>query len=247
MDQHDAHCELRRQISAPLKSGEFSDLTFLCEGQRIPAHRIIVCPQSPVIQAACTGSYKQETGVYEIKDVSFDVVRQMVEYLYTGRYQVPSSQDSDDKKQNAVLPLVFHARMVDVADTYIIKGLKSLSMANFKKSARRDPDDCAFLRSIVDIYSLQCESSQVLRDIVVESVRERLARCLDFSKDGLLYEITKQVPSFCHDLIGSLFSKPMLGYCTRCGPEKLVEVVPLHCGCKNCEGFASTLAEQRSL
>ncbi|KAK8913277.1 hypothetical protein VCV18_011750 [Metarhizium anisopliae] len=62
MDQHDAHWELRRQISAPLKSGEFSDLTFLCEGQRIPAHRII----------------EKETGVYKIKDVSFDVVRQMV-------------------------------------------------------------------------------------------------------------------------------------------------------------------------
>lgn len=152
--------------------------------------------------------------MYEIKDVSFDVVRQMVEYLYTGQYQVPSSQDSDDKKQYAVLPLVFHARMVNIADTYIIKGLQSLSMANFKKSARRDPDDYAFLRSIVDIYSLQCESSQVLRDIMVKSVRERLARCLDFSKDRVLYEITKQVPSFCDDLIGSALSKPVLGYYT---------------------------------
>ncbi|KID85333.1 BTB/POZ fold protein, partial [Metarhizium majus ARSEF 297] len=235
--------EARRQMSETRKSGEFSDLTFLCKGQRIPAHRIIVCPQSPVIHAACTGPYKeQETGVYEIKDVSFDVIRQMVEYLYTGRYEVPSSQDSDGKKHYAVLPLVFHARMVDVADAYLIEGLQSLSMAEFKKSITCVEDNCTLLRSIVDIYSLQCESSQVLRHIVVESLRERVARSLDSSLKGMLYEITEQVPSFSQDLIGSVLIKPMLGYCTRCGPEKLVEV---QCGCKNCGKGGASILEER--
>ncbi|KAF5132945.1 hypothetical protein E5D57_003567 [Metarhizium anisopliae] len=132
---------------------------------------IIVCPQSPVIHAACIGPYReQETGVYEIKDASFDIVRQMVEYLYTGQYEVPSSQDSDGKKHDAILPLVFHARMFDIADTYLIKGLQSLSVTEFTRSATREPDDCTFLRSIIDVYSLQCESSKILRDVVVESI-----------------------------------------------------------------------------
>ncbi|KAF5131531.1 Kelch-like protein 30 [Metarhizium anisopliae] len=103
MVQYEAPCEARRQISEARKSEEFSDLTFVCGGLRIPAHMIIVCPQSPVIHAACIGPYReQETGVYEIKDVSFDIVRQMVEYLYTGQYEVPSSQDSDGKKHDAI-------------------------------------------------------------------------------------------------------------------------------------------------
>ncbi|KJK84705.1 hypothetical protein H633G_11551 [Metarhizium anisopliae BRIP 53284] len=103
MVQYEAPCEARRQISEARKSGEFSDLTFVCGDLRIPAHMIIVCPQSPVIHAACIGPYReQETGVYEIKDASFDIVRQMVEYLYTGQYEVPSSQDSDGKKHDAI-------------------------------------------------------------------------------------------------------------------------------------------------
>ncbi|KAG8412147.1 hypothetical protein J3458_014341 [Metarhizium acridum] len=167
----------------------------------------------------------------------------MVEYLYTGQYEVPSPQEPDDEeKRDAISPLVFHARMFDIADTYLIKGLQSLSMANFKESVRRDLDNCAFLRSIVDIYSLQCESSKILRDIVVESVRERTVRHLDSSAEEVFDEITDQIPNFTKDILSSVLHEPILGRCSHCGYDKLVPVVPLQCRCKACgKGGASSL------
>ncbi|EFY89470.1 BTB/POZ domain protein [Metarhizium acridum CQMa 102] len=215
-----APCEARLQISEARRSGQFSDLTFVCGGQQIPAHRIIVCPQSPVIHAACIGPYReQETGIYEIKDVSFDIVRQMVEYLYTGQYEVPSPQEPDDEeKRDAISPLVFHARMFDIADTYLIKGLQSLSMANFKESVRRDLDN------------------------LVESVRERTVRHLDSSAEEVFDEITDQIPNFTKDILSSVLHEPILGRCSHCGYDKLVPVVPLQCRCKACgKGGASSL------
>lgn len=167
--------------------------------------------------------------MYEIEDVSFDIVQKMVEYLYTGRYEVPSSQDPDGNKYYAVSPPAFHAKMFDVADKYLIKGLQSLSVAEFKKLASRDADDYALLRSIIDIYSLQCKSGKVLRDIVVESVKERGARGLDSRAGKVLDEITDQIPSFTKDLLHSLLNRPITGHCTpcQCGIDKRDQLLPV--------------------
>jgi hypothetical protein len=39
-------------------SDKYSDLTFVCEGQKFKVHRAVVCTQSPVIAAACDGAFK---------------------------------------------------------------------------------------------------------------------------------------------------------------------------------------------
>lgn len=107
--------------------------------------------------------------------------------------------------------------MVDVADAYLIEGLQSLSMAEFKKSITCVQDNCTLLRSIIDIYSLQCESSQGFRDIVAEYVRDRLTRGLDPRAKEVLGEITGQIPSFTKDLLDSLLKKGISGVCSHCG------------------------------
>lgn len=167
--------------------------------------------------------------MYKVKGVLFDAIQQMVEYLYTGQYKVPSSQDSNNKKNNAVSPLVFHARILDITNTYLIKGLQTLSVAEFKKLASRDVDDCALLRSVIDIYSLQYKSGKVLRNIVVKSVREQGAQGLNSRAGKVLDEITDQIPSFTKDLLHSLLNKPITGHCTpcQCGIDKRDQVPPV--------------------
>lgn len=45
-------------ISKLLGSGDYSDLTLVCEGETFKVHRAIVCSQSPVIAAAVNGCFE---------------------------------------------------------------------------------------------------------------------------------------------------------------------------------------------
>ncbi|CEJ55685.1 hypothetical protein PMG11_01929 [Penicillium brasilianum] len=45
-------------LSRCQKSGEFTDLVLVCEGERINVHKVVVCSQSNVLHAACTGNFK---------------------------------------------------------------------------------------------------------------------------------------------------------------------------------------------
>lgn len=40
-----------------LASGEYSDLTLVCRGQEFRVHKMIVCTQSPMIDAALKGDF----------------------------------------------------------------------------------------------------------------------------------------------------------------------------------------------
>lgn len=156
----------------------------------------------------------------------------MVDYLYTGQYEVP--RPDSDEQCDTVLPLVFHAKMLDLADKYLIAGLQSISVAQFKQAVRGERDTCSFLRCISQIYSLQCESSKTLRDTVIDSVRERISQPLGSDVKEALDIVTDQVPSFTQDLLHSFLEMPILGYCSHCGPGKLVPVISLQCWCKIC-------------
>lgn len=167
----------------------------------------------------------------------------MVEYLYTGHYKV-QPRDSEDKC-DAASPPTFHARMFALADKYLIDGLQNLSAAEFKKAVRCEESTCSLLRSINEIYSLECESSQTLRDIIVQSIRARTLPPLKSDVAEALDEITNQVPNFTKDIFISLLRQPMLGYCDHCGRDKLVPLVSLQCRCKSCgKGGASLLGER---
>jgi hypothetical protein len=41
-----------------MHSGQFSDLTLVCQGQEFKIHKLVACPQSPVFAAAVKGEFK---------------------------------------------------------------------------------------------------------------------------------------------------------------------------------------------
>ncbi|KAK3897540.1 hypothetical protein C8A05DRAFT_19718 [Staphylotrichum tortipilum] len=41
-----------------LESGDFSDLTFICHGEKFRVHKAVVCTQSAPIKAAVQGGFK---------------------------------------------------------------------------------------------------------------------------------------------------------------------------------------------
>ncbi|KAL7939201.1 hypothetical protein V8C35DRAFT_275055 [Trichoderma chlorosporum] len=237
----------RRKLGAQ-NNGEFCDLQIVCNGHVLPVHRVIVCLQSPVIKAACTGSFAESEGSYEIKDCSYDTVKRMVDYLYTGNYEVYQEEPPEEPingpswasacetplpskqppKKRAPSELIQHVKMYCLADKYLIDGLLTLSKNEFKKAIRDERNTATFCEFVAEVYDLQFESSQALREIVVESVRERIAvpplkPKVQEALDGVLDE----VPEFAADLARSYIRRPLLGHCTTCGSHKLVKVSTL--------------------
>ncbi|KAL7906129.1 hypothetical protein GGI35DRAFT_458828 [Trichoderma velutinum] len=250
---------LCKQMSSAQNNGEFCDLELVCDGYIISVHKVIVCLQSPVIKAACTGQFAESAGRYEIKDCSYHTAKKMVDYLYTGDYETgrPGPVAADTCKispdgeiawyatapSEVVSEVVQHIRMFSLADKYLIDGLLELSKTKFRKAIREERDTCVFSRFAAEVYDLQCESSKILRDIVIESIRERVAVTplkpdVQQAVDGLIDDI----PEFAGDLARSYLQRPILGHCTTCGTHKLVSISTLQCRCAECgKGSASPL------
>jgi hypothetical protein len=165
----------------------------------------------------------------------------MVDYLYTGNYET-LSQDSSGQCEN-VSAMVLHARIFSLADKYLIDGLRTLSWTKFEEAVRHEQNTCIFLQSVPEIYALQSTLSGILRNIMIESVRERTAwpplkADVKQSLDGIIDENHE----FARDLLKSYSLRPILGHCFNCGNHKIVPISPLQCRCEKCgKGGASTL------
>ncbi|KAK2668729.1 BTB/POZ domain [Fusarium oxysporum f. sp. vasinfectum] len=61
--------EERKLMQKAQKAGQFTDFAFLCKGKKIPVHKIIICAQSKVFNAACTNDFKEaRSGVYDLSE-----------------------------------------------------------------------------------------------------------------------------------------------------------------------------------
>ncbi|PON25785.1 hypothetical protein TGAM01_v205222 [Trichoderma gamsii] len=70
-----------------MKSGQFSDLTLVCQGEEFKIHRFVACSHSSVIATALKGDFKEaQSGVITVELFDADTVRRMVEYMYTEDY-----------------------------------------------------------------------------------------------------------------------------------------------------------------
>merc|ERR1739848_837938 len=67
------------------KKRKFTDAEVLCNGTRIPVHRMMLAAVSPVFEAAFTSEMQEgASATYEIKDSSPEAVEAMLQLVYTG-------------------------------------------------------------------------------------------------------------------------------------------------------------------
>ncbi|KAL5091713.1 hypothetical protein Trisim1_002927 [Trichoderma cf. simile WF8] len=155
-----------------LRSGQFSDLTLVCEGKEFKIHKVVACPQSPVLSAAVSGEFKEsQTGIVQIELFDSETVRRMVEFLYTGNYDcnhppnppkqnyfVGSIQDvTPAKSTSSAVPVpvaaastpdtLIHVRVNAIADYYGIQGLTLLANQKIQQAYQAKWDAKAFLTS----------------------------------------------------------------------------------------------------
>ncbi|KFA81331.1 hypothetical protein S40288_08310 [Stachybotrys chartarum IBT 40288] len=113
------------------EASKFIDYAFVCEGQRIPVHKMIVCSQSPVFDRACISGFKEADEKFTIDDYSLDTIHRLADYLYTGHYNEGMADGCSNANANAnVNPndaLSINATMFALADEYQIGGLQTVS------------------------------------------------------------------------------------------------------------------------
>jgi BTB/POZ domain-containing protein 9 len=78
---------LSSQLGALLHSTEFTDVTFIVEGKRFPAHRVLLASRCEYFRALLFGGMRESKPEAEIvlKETSAQSFRFLLKYLYTGR------------------------------------------------------------------------------------------------------------------------------------------------------------------
>lgn len=76
---------LLTSIEALCTSDTYSDVTLIVDGQKFPAHKVILAAQSRYFQALLFGDLKESSqSVIELKEVAVDPFKELLKYIYTG-------------------------------------------------------------------------------------------------------------------------------------------------------------------
>ncbi|KAH7147901.1 hypothetical protein DER46DRAFT_629941 [Fusarium sp. MPI-SDFR-AT-0072] len=248
--------EDRLRMQKARESGEFTDFAFVCEGQAIKVHKIIVCGQSTAFQKACTGKFKvplvakhtcmptdkaQEasSGIYDLNDHPLDIVNRMVEYLYTGTYATPDDAD-----------LLTHATMFTLADKYGIGGLQELAIKKYLECLDESCNYHDFASSISQVYNLPRETSKTLRVGALVFARDNMGTALAATElAAVIDEFMYDCPEFARDLLSLSLRFSRMGTCDNffCDSRGTVPIEILQCRCQKCgKGGASAGLSLRS-
>ncbi|XP_031616758.1 modifier of mdg4-like [Contarinia nasturtii] len=78
-------------IYESMANGDFVDMTLAVDGQLIKVHRLVLSVCSPYFQEMFTSMPVSQHAFVFLKDVSFDVVMKLVEFMYHGVVTVPKN------------------------------------------------------------------------------------------------------------------------------------------------------------
>ncbi|KAF5233575.1 hypothetical protein FANTH_12491 [Fusarium anthophilum] len=209
------HIEERKLMHKAQKVGQFTDFAFLCNGTQIPVHKVIICAQSKVFNAACASDFQEATsGVYDLSEYPLEHVELMVNYLYVGHYEDPN-------RDAPKLPLSTHLSMLILADKYIIEGLKSEAKSSYtRRLKQKDVEMEDFLESLPVLYELPVAASKDFIDAAVAHTREAVLPCI--CKNASM-PVVGQISDACHDFLSdvlmSIMSTPLRSRCSDCSKQ----------------------------
>ncbi|KAF5556620.1 hypothetical protein FMEXI_1092 [Fusarium mexicanum] len=179
---------------------EFTDFTFICGAVQFPVHKVIVCSQSKVFHAACTGPFKESsTNEFDLSESSVDHVTWLIDFLYKGAYGVESSKDST---------LADHIYMFAMGDMYGIEPLAQYAAEQFRTGIYDTLNLQDILALIPKVYNSPPEHRQELRKQVVEFVKSPFHRNKEEIDAREWYDdMAEQCPDFIKDLLLSFFDR----------------------------------------
>ncbi|EED11610.1 BTB/POZ domain protein [Talaromyces stipitatus ATCC 10500] len=206
----DDSAEMLNLLASLYLNPQYSDLTIICGTEVFPVHRNIVCPRSSYFARSCGGNFKEALGTIELKDQDPNLIRKVLQFLYTGDYTFEIDGD-EEKEDNLGQPssqdhsrgfnaCQFHVRMYAQADYFQIDGLKSRAERYFRGSFLDQPSKDPFEAIITEIYTSIPESDEQIRDAAIELTMDNLETLRNGTEVILLDGFLKRSPAFAADL-----------------------------------------------
>ncbi|KAF5630283.1 hypothetical protein F52700_7305 [Fusarium sp. NRRL 52700] len=212
--------EERKFMQRSQKAGQYTGFAFLCRGTKIPVHKVIICAQSKVFNAACTSGFREATsGVYDLSEYPLEFVEMMVDYFYVGQYEDPNRDGSK-------LPLSTHLLMLVLADKYIIQGLVSEAKLSYtRRLKQKDVEMDDFLESLPVLYELPVAVTREFIDAAVAHTRETVLTCTCRNTSmGVIDQISDASQDFLKEVMMSIMSTPLVSRCSDCSKQYRIPV-----------------------
>ena len=88
--------DLLQNLNELRKSNILCDITIRAEGDDFVAHRCVLIAASPYFRALFTSDFKEgETNFVELKNIQSSILREVLQFIYTGEAKTDSSTAQD--------------------------------------------------------------------------------------------------------------------------------------------------------
>ncbi|KAG5984723.1 hypothetical protein E4U55_003495 [Claviceps digitariae] len=184
--------------------------------------RMVYAPQgtTPPLRDCCSTPKliswrnQKDDGTYSIADFSLPVVRCMVEYIYSGNYDVEKIRRQHNNEPDKKMFLSkLHVGVFAIAHEYMIPKLKKLALRRLFNLIP-EMESTTFVHCVWDVYAVASNTSRQLRDVVLfYAVSTFKRRMLSPEVMDLLESAMSEYPEFASDLLAWHTSKhkPCLG------------------------------------
>ncbi|RYC56136.1 hypothetical protein CHU98_g10073 [Xylaria longipes] len=209
-------CNVALTTFTLLETGEYSDLTLVCQGTELRVHKGIICVQSPVIATALKSKFKEaETNIMEV-DFDLTTLECMLQYMYTGNYkeepaehvrlqrvqsaesvQITSTNGKGEEKSVTTTvseALVYHVRVNSIADYYGVIGLAQLSAKRIETLLNERWSSDTFCNRIEE--AMGSTGDKNLREVIVHAAASNVSELVSkdiFSNGKVANDIAAEV------------------------------------------------------
>jgi hypothetical protein len=227
-------------FASSLISGKFSDLTIAHSTRRWKAHKVVICSQSPVLEAIIE-HLPPTVSILYLDDYDHEAVCSMMEYLYSTNY------NTIDHEPDFSLPR--HIKVFCLSVKLSISGLEDLAAKKFGFALLTHVKDLdVYFRSVKDIYDSTTSEHPALRLIVIEAAVTELPNLINESR---FFDLSSAVKGFQADIYLFLMNHPsrpiqteteyvFAELCDECGPRADDDGYEVSTECKGC-GKVKTL------
>ena len=135
-------------------SKEMSDVQIKCGDQTFDCHKVILSARSPVFNRMLLSEMKEKaSGVVDLTDTTPEVVRELLEFIYTGNCCIDGNADPE-----------IVCGLLEAADKYELEHLKE--MCQYTLSSAVTADNCLQYLALGDMYGTQMLKKRALEMIV---------------------------------------------------------------------------------
>ncbi|KAI0474416.1 BTB/POZ protein [Xylaria cf. heliscus] len=196
-----------------LSSGDYSDLTLLCEDQEFRVHKNIVCSQSPVLAAAFKGGFQEsKTNEFHVVDFSPTTLKCMIDYMYTRGYKkMPDGCRNDGKDQAQTTnndkhtstkiaeTWIYHGRVNCIADYFCLPELAKMATTTLDRLTKENWSEDAFCDLLDEIHGKTGDNGfrDMLAQRATDHISELTARGLFNGADPPSDELVPTVLRLC--------------------------------------------------